>query len=200
METIRKRKSAADRKAEIVETVLDLSHTLGPARVTTQHLADAVGVTQPAIFRHFATKADIWTEVGAKIRAEVDALPMSVVPSENAAEQLRAHVGEYFDLVSRYPALPSILASRDLQTEHDSLRETIQSIMARRLKAMTEVVRHGLENKHFHPDIDPQATAAVLLSTIEGICQRWALEARGFDLPGEGGILIDAVLDRLHPA
>ncbi|MEJ2019266.1 MAG: helix-turn-helix domain containing protein, partial [Maritimibacter sp.] len=56
MPTTRSRKSASDRKAEIVETAIRLSADVGPNRVTTQHLADAVGVTQPAIFRHFATK------------------------------------------------------------------------------------------------------------------------------------------------
>jgi len=38
----RKRKSSADRKAEIVDTAIRLAAEIGPDRVTTQHLADAV--------------------------------------------------------------------------------------------------------------------------------------------------------------
>ena len=61
------RKSADDRKAEIVATALRLADELGPDRLTTQAVADAVGLTQPAIFRHFPTKQALWQAVAEVI-------------------------------------------------------------------------------------------------------------------------------------
>ena len=50
------RKSAEDRKTEIIEALLGLADRIGPDRLTTNDIAREVGVTQAAIFRHFPTK------------------------------------------------------------------------------------------------------------------------------------------------
>ena len=57
------RRTAENRKAEIVAATLRLADELGPDRLTTQAIADAVGLTQPAIFRHFPTKQVLWQGV-----------------------------------------------------------------------------------------------------------------------------------------
>src|SRR5258708_23198535 len=51
------------RKQQIVETVLQLVATHGTEAVSAQLVADAIGVTQPAVFRHFPTKEAIWLAV-----------------------------------------------------------------------------------------------------------------------------------------
>lgn len=61
------RKSADSRKTEIVTAMLRLADELGPDRLTTLAVANAVGLTQPGIFRHFPTKQDIWLAVAAQI-------------------------------------------------------------------------------------------------------------------------------------
>ena len=57
------RKSAQERKAEILATALRLADELGPDRLTTAAIAEAVGLTQPGIFRHFPTKQALWQAV-----------------------------------------------------------------------------------------------------------------------------------------
>ena len=58
------RKPAEDRKADIVEALLRLADRIGPDRLTTNDIAREVGVTQAAIFRHYPSKADLWSAVG----------------------------------------------------------------------------------------------------------------------------------------
>lgn len=57
------RKSAKERKVEIVEATLRLAAEIGPDRMTTEALAKEVGISQPSIFRHFPTKGHIWEAV-----------------------------------------------------------------------------------------------------------------------------------------
>src|SRR5262249_60338820 len=51
---------ADSRKQQIVETVLELVAARGTEAVSVQLVADAIGVTQPAVFRHFPTKEAMW--------------------------------------------------------------------------------------------------------------------------------------------
>ena len=48
------------RQAEIVAAALRLAQNSSPACITTTDLARALGLSQGALFKHFATKEAIW--------------------------------------------------------------------------------------------------------------------------------------------
>jgi TetR/AcrR family transcriptional regulator len=54
---------ADSRKQQIVETVLELVAVHGTEAISAQLVANAIGVTQPAVFRHFQTKEAMWLAV-----------------------------------------------------------------------------------------------------------------------------------------
>ena len=83
---MQKRKSAEDRKAEIVAAVLRLADEIGPDRLTTNDVARAVDLSQPAIFRHFSTKADLWIAMG---RAG-GAVPSDWLPNDGLVNTISA--------------------------------------------------------------------------------------------------------------
>jgi len=56
-------KPQEQRKKEIIQATLDLTADLGIKRVTTQAIADRVGIAQPTVFRHFKTRDDIFSAV-----------------------------------------------------------------------------------------------------------------------------------------
>src|SRR3546814_20670875 len=64
---MRVRKPAEERKSEIVETALRLADKVGPDRLATGQIAEAVGLTQAALFRHFPKKKDLWEAIAASI-------------------------------------------------------------------------------------------------------------------------------------
>ncbi len=59
----RPRLSGEARQQQIVETVLDLVVEHGADGVSVQAIADRIGLTQPAVFRHFRSKEAIWVAV-----------------------------------------------------------------------------------------------------------------------------------------
>ncbi|MBK6554307.1 MAG: TetR family transcriptional regulator [Rhodocyclaceae bacterium] len=59
----RQRLSGDERRQETVAAVVALARDHGPEGITTQALADRIGVTHGALFRHFPDKAAIWSAV-----------------------------------------------------------------------------------------------------------------------------------------
>lgn len=55
-----KRLPAAERRLQLLQTASKLFAELGYARTTTAQLAQAAGVTEPIIYRHFASKRDLF--------------------------------------------------------------------------------------------------------------------------------------------
>ena len=52
--------SAEKRKNITIETVIELAGQQNPSEITTAAIAKHMGVTQGALFRHYATKDDLW--------------------------------------------------------------------------------------------------------------------------------------------
>ncbi len=57
------RMAAADRRSQILEIAIDLFSRKGFSGTTTKEIAAAAGVTEALIFRHFATKQDLYTAI-----------------------------------------------------------------------------------------------------------------------------------------
>lgn len=194
------RKTADDRKAEIVATTLRLADELGPDRLTTHAVANAVGLTQPGIFRHFPTKHDLWLAVATHIAAGLsdawaEALGQDLAPQQRLARLMQAQLGQ----IAANPAIPAILTSRELHSENAALRDKFTSLMQQFQAILFETLRQGQADGSFRADLDPQDAAVLLISLIQGLAIRWSLGQRTFSLKGEGGRLMDRQLALFAP-
>lgn len=195
--TDRKRKSAPDRKAEIVATAIRLAADFGPDRVTTQHLADAVGVTQPAIFRHFKTKCEIWLAVCDHIVEEMEAVHSRAVEATgtDAHDSLKGLIGHHLGHIALQPAIPAILFSRELQVGNDTLRAKFASVLNQRREAIAELIRHAQSAGQHSAHIVADDAAHLVVAALQGLSMRWLLEERSFDLAEEGSRVLGAMID-----
>jgi TetR/AcrR family transcriptional regulator len=57
------RLSSVDRRRQLIEAAMDLFSRKGFAGTTTKEIALAAGVSEAIIFRHFATKRDLYTAI-----------------------------------------------------------------------------------------------------------------------------------------
>lgn len=189
------RKPAKERKAEILTAMLRLADELGPDRLTTQSVADAVGLTQPAIFRHFATKQDLWLAVAEMISDRLTTgWANALTTSGDPVERIEALILEQLRQIQAMPAIPSILFSRELQVENDDLRQSILDLMTKLVSLLAAEVAKAQRAGVFDPAFSPKDGAHLLISLVQGLAIRWTLGKRGFALVAEGGRLLDAQL------
>ena len=121
------RKTSDLRKAEIVATILALADQIGPDRVTTGAVANEVGVTQAALFRHFPTKAAMWSAVADQVAETLThAWNAAVALSELPVDRIRALIRAQLDQIAATPAMPMLLFSRELNVENAPLREAFR--------------------------------------------------------------------------
>jgi AcrR family transcriptional regulator len=188
--TTRIRKTAEDRKTEIVTVAIRLAAEFGPDRVTTNMLAAEIGISQPAIFRHFPTKSTIWTAVGAHIGKFMETggqLPLSTgSPAEVLLDQVIKHLG----FIQITPALPAILFSRELHAENEELRQHFAAMMANRQAVFADLIAQAVHTGEFSKGLDVEDAAYLVLALIQGLAMRWLLNGREFDLALEGGRLM----------
>src|SRR5512144_2402894 len=89
----RQRLTTDQRQREIVATVLALARERGPDAITTQAIADRMGLTQGAVFRHFPDKEAIWLAVFSWVR---EALGIAITDAIGKADSPLARIEQAF--------------------------------------------------------------------------------------------------------
>lgn len=187
---MRSRKPADVRKTEIVDAALDLADAVGPERLSTEAVADAVGLTQPGIFRHFPRKQDLWEAVAQRIGSMMEARWQAA--RDGAAtplDEIRALVEAQLRLVQGTPAIPAILFSRELHVRNEALRTIFHGLLERLHRTIAELAEKARADGALRADVDPQDVAFLTIALVQGLVVRWSVSARGFDLAAEGSRL-----------
>ncbi|MFA8443457.1 TetR/AcrR family transcriptional regulator [Yoonia sp.] len=189
------RQSTEERKTQIVAEVLRLADEIGPDRLSTTDVARAIGLSQPAIFRHFPTKGALWLAVAEDI---ADRLQGSWAAAEAEAAgpkaRLRGLIGAQLSVISETPALPSILFSRELQVDNQALRDVFRKLLGAFQARLVAVIRDSQATGDLRCQVSPEDVAILLTSLVQGVAIRWTLGARGFSLLQEGLRLFDVQL------
>ncbi|MCK5445782.1 MAG: TetR/AcrR family transcriptional regulator [Rhodospirillaceae bacterium] len=198
--SIVKRKSTQERKEEIVEAALSLSADLGPGRITTEALAKQVGVSHGAIFRHFPTKAAIWTAVfdtlATKMEKNWDGAELA--PSPTPCGRLRFLVRAQLSLVVAIPALPSVIFSRELHQKNAVIKKGVLAVMKRFHGALSSAIQAAIDDGDLRRDMDVNDTANLVIAILQGTVLRWSISPQKFDLVGEGEKMLEQALHGLQ--
>lgn len=187
-----RRLGTAERQQEIVAAVLELAREFSPEGITTQAIADRIGLTHGALFRHFPDKEAMWTAVFDWVQVQLGALVESALgaggtPLEILRRVFLAHV----NFVAHHPGVPRIL--------FHELQRPVASTFHERVRAMVIGYRHRLcgvladakKSGQLPNALDEEAAAVLFIGTVQGLVVQSTL------LGGEGGMR-DAA-ERLFP-
>ena len=193
------RQSAEERKAQIVAEVLRLADEIGPDRLSTTDVARAIGLSQPAIFRHFPTKGALWLAVAEDIADRLQSYWAAAEAGATGPQaRLKALIGAQLTAIAETPALPSILFSRELQVDNPALRDVFRGLLGAFQGRLVAVIRDLQAAGDLKRDVSPEDVAILLTSLVQGVAIRWTLGARGFALVPEGFRLFDVQMELLR--
>lgn len=195
-------KRKPDRRTQILETMLRLAGEAGPESVRTKALAEEIGVSEPALYRHFpGGKAEMWGAVAGFIGERMASAWQRAADAEAPApERLRQMIGAQLAFARSLPALPAILFSRALHEENPALRAGIAAVMARFHARLQAIVEDGVRRGEIRAEADAEASAWLLIAAVQGTALRWSLSGRSFDMEAEGRRIMEAAIRGLETA
>src|SRR5262245_63158775 len=121
----RPRQSGEARQQQIVETVLYLVAEHGADGVSVQAIADRIGLTQPAVFRHYPSKEAIWVAVMTWLEEQLGAIHQAADASfgESPLTILKHMFTQHVRMVERHPALAKIFFSDHLRLQSQAYKQ-----------------------------------------------------------------------------
>lgn len=172
----RRRLSTDARRREIVAAVLDLARERGPEAITTQAIADRIGVTQGAVFRHFPDKQAIWLAVfewvGASLGALVDA---AVGAADSPVARLERIFLAHVAFVAANPGVPRVMF-HELQYAGDSpVRAQVRSMIGGYRKNLERLFVQAKAAGELPPGLDATLAPVLFIGAVQSLVIESAL-------------------------
>lgn len=161
---------AAERRAVTVEAVVELAAEQNPRDITTAAIAERMGLTQGALFRHFPTKDAILESVmgwvAERLLARIDKAATGA-PSPLAA--LEAMFMAHIEFVSEHPGVPRILFG-ELQRPGDTLpKKLVQTLIHRYGQRLQHQLEAGKTQGELDAGLDAEAASIAFVGAVQGL-------------------------------
>lgn len=177
------RKTGDERRAEIIQSALELAADVGVARMSTQAIADRVGIAQGTVFRHFKTRNDIFRAVLEFVSDKVFKTLEGQMSSRKPADvRLQTFIKRHLAMVSTMKGIPRILFSDRLHEEDPELKALVQDIVSRLTDYITTLIQGGMDDGVFSSDVNAQHMARMVVTLVQGSIIRWSIYDFNYNL------------------
>ncbi len=172
----RKRPRPGERRVQILQTLARMLEQPGAERITTAALAAQLGVSEAALYRHFASKAQMFEGLIEFIESSVFTLVNQIVerePSGSVQAQKIAAVLLHFG--EKNPGMTRVMVGDALVFEHERLIARMNQFFDRVESQLRVSLRGAAEAAgSATPTVDAQALASAIAALIVGRLQRYA--------------------------
>jgi TetR/AcrR family transcriptional regulator len=172
----RKRPRPGERRVQILETLAAMLQEPGAERITTAALAAKLDVSEAALYRHFASKAQMFEGLIEFIEQSVFTLVNQIVEREAiAAAQVHKVMQVLLQFGEKNPGMTRVMVGDALVFENERLLARMNQFFERIESQLRQSLRAHAETRGSNtPTVDANAQASVLTSFAIGRLQRFA--------------------------
>jgi TetR/AcrR family transcriptional regulator len=174
--TVRKRPKPGERRVQILQTLASMLEQPGADRITTAALAAKLDVSEAALYRHFASKAQMFEGLIEFIEQSVFSLVNQIVERETSGViQARKIVTVLLQFGEKNPGMTRVMVGDALVFENDRLVTRMNQFFDRIESQLKQALRIAAEAAGSStPTVDANAQASVLTAFSAGRLQRYA--------------------------
>ena len=171
----RKRPRPGERRVQILHTLAKMLEQPGTERITTAALASKLEVSEAALYRHFASKAQMFEGLIEFVETSVFALVNQIAARElTPAQQVHGMVLVLLQFGEKNPGMARVMVGDALVFEHERLSARMNQFFDRIESQLRQGLRAVVEaNGSTMPTADAQALASTLTALLIGRLQRY---------------------------
>jgi len=183
------------RQQEILNTALELINKKGIQGLTIKNLSKKIGISEPAIYRHFENKIEILSAVLSLFQHNSSQIfKEELAEQHSATAKISMLFKSHFKLIAATPALSAVIFSEEIFRNEPQLVNKITEIIERNQQMVAEIIVQGQKAGEIKNNIDAKNLSTIVLGTLRLFVKNWQFSAFSFDLEHEGEKVIDDIL------
>jgi len=171
---VRKRPKPGERRVQILQALASMLEQPGAERVTTAALAAQLDVSEAALYRHFASKAQMYEGLIDFIEQSVFSLVNQIAQREGAGQAGKV-VAMLMQFAEKNPGMTRVMVGDALVFENERLQQRMNQFFDKIESSLKQSLRGAAEaSGSATPTVDTQVRASVLTAFLVGRLQRFA--------------------------
>jgi TetR/AcrR family transcriptional regulator len=172
----RKRPKPGERRVQILQALATMLEQPGAERVTTAALAAKLDVSEAALYRHFASKAQMFEGLIEFVEQTVFGLVNQISERETQpANRLGKTITMLLQFGEKNPGMARVMVGDALVFENERLQQRMNQLFDKLESSFKQSLREAADNAgSATPSVDAQARASALTAFCIGRLQRFA--------------------------
>ena len=178
----RKRPKPGERRVQILQALATMLEQPGAERITTAALAAKLEVSEAALYRHFASKAQMFEGLIEFIEQTVFSLINQITEREgpatdaaSGARQASKVVAMLMQFAEKNPGMTRVMVGDALVFENERLQQRMNQFFDKIESTLKQCLRDAVQaTSSATPTADAQVRASVLTAFVAGRLQRYA--------------------------
>jgi len=172
----RKRPKPGERRVQILQALATMLEQPGAERITTSALAAKLDVSEAALYRHFASKAQMFEGLIEFIEQSVFTLINQIGEREpDHSVRTRKLVVMILQFAEKNPGMTRVMVGDALVFENDRLQERMNQFFDKLESSLKQSLRDAAAaSGAATPTVDAQVRASVIVAFMVGRLQRFA--------------------------
>jgi len=178
------------RQEEIVLKAINIIAKEGIEIFTTKRLAHDVGISEPALYRHFENKYDIIANIIDYVEEQSLQLLFKAENMDmNPYEKVQYFISSRFLLFNANPELAAIIFNDNIFQSNPLLAEKMSTLMKKHIGFLNNNINQAIEQNLIRKDLDPNSIFMIIVGPIRLLVSLWLqnpnqvnLIERGMDL------------------
>ncbi|MCC7056973.1 MAG: TetR/AcrR family transcriptional regulator [Chitinophagales bacterium] len=189
-----------DRQIEIMEAATNRISKFGIQNLTIKTLAEDIGLSEPALYRHFKSKNQIlWSLLEyfkTEMKNRIQSIPFK--PSTSEADKLRAIFNSQLQTFVNKPAIVSVIFAESIFHYEENLSNKVSEIMDMMQNYVKTNIKQGQESGQYNKLMGASTLTTILIGGIRMTVLKWKLSGHKSDLIKDGKTVLDGILKMIE--
>ena len=166
------RLSTIKRQKQIIDEAIRIIHEKGFASLSIRELAKNVGISEPAIYRHFNSKEDIVIGILDRMLEFGNFIENNIKDIENPLEKIRQFIFLHIELLEKNPQMTSVIFSEDIFQPDEVINVKLQMIFRKRHSLLNSIINEAIE-KGFIIRVEAEEIGNIILGYLHLVIREW---------------------------
>ncbi len=183
-----------DRQKEIIEVSLNLIANKGIQGLTIKNISREIGISEPAIYRHYENKIQIlialldqFRMTSGKLFREVSELPVG--PVEKIDQLFRRH----FQVFSENTSWVAVIFAEEIFRNEPILMNKIGDIVNQNDILFQLILKEGQETGEIRNDVRVEHLSIIAMGALRLFVKKWQYSLYDFNLINEGTHFLNSI-------
>lgn len=167
-----KRLPQDERRSQIIEVAMKIINEEGYGAFTTRRLAEKIGISEPALYRHYKSKDDIIVHILGKMKELWISIKSETDKAQDLEEKLCHFVMMHFRYIEQNPDILAILFADEYLRLNENVRTELFKVTDIRFAYLHKLLDEGIKSGKIKGS-NPDALAIIVVGAIRTTALNW---------------------------